>query len=122
MSNRFNPFRLAENLIETNYRIPVSPDCFHVGEGESFMAAQMNNTVNLGEYLEFMRKYILSLQADLEMYKEYHKAAFEIKDTGIRTEYREGCRDTFGTGFTLEYDEYKEFREIYWKIEKIKNQ
>jgi len=117
--NRFNPYKLADNLIEANYRIPVQGEV-SVGRGDSFMTKAPDNTVNLAEYLDFLRKIIHGLQQEIKLYSEYHKAAHEIKDTTSRSVYKEGCRDTFGAGFFLEYDEYKSFRDIYWKIQKHK--
>jgi hypothetical protein len=118
---RFNPFKLSDRLIEQKYKIPIPPDIIGVGEKESFMTAAPDMTVNLGEYLSFLRKCIYTLENDLKLYEEYHKAAHEIRNTTPRSEYKEGCRDTFGSGFFLEYDEYKDFREIYWKIQRLKN-
>jgi hypothetical protein len=116
---RFNPYKLADNLIESNYRIPIMGNVT-MGDGDSFMTTAPDNSINLAEYLEFMRKTIYGLQKEIELYSEYHKAAHKIKDTSSRSEYQEGCRDTFGAGFFLERDEYKPFRDIYWKIQKLK--
>lgn len=120
--NRFNPFKLADHLIETQYRIPIRPDLLGVSSNEPFMTARNDLSINLGEYLDFMRKYIVALQSDLKLYSKYHEAAFKIKDTGPRSEWQEGCRDTFGAGFFTTHDEYKSFREIYWEIQKLKEE
>lgn len=117
---RFNPYKLADNLIEQDYRIPVMLPITLAKKGESFMTAMDGKTVNLGEYLDFLRKTIHGLQQEILLYSEYHKLAHEIRNTTSRSEYKEGCKDTFGAGFFLEYDEYKDFRELYWKIQKIK--
>ncbi len=121
MKDRFNPFKLADNLIEQNYRIPVFLPTTMARKGESFMTSPNRQDINLAEYLDFLRKYILGLQGDIKLYEKYHKAAEKIKNTSTRSEWQEGCRDTFGAGFFLERDEYQEFREIYWEIQKYKN-
>lgn len=118
---RFDPFKLADCLIERKYEIPVFEESV-IGidsSDSSFMTAR-NKTVNLGEYLSFMRSYVETLKRDIELYSEYHKIAHEYRNTSPRSEYQEGCRDTFGAGFFLEHDEYKEIREHYWKIQAIK--
>lgn len=118
---RFNPFKLADCLIERDYKIPVFKESFvEMTSNETFMTSQQNQTINLGEYLEFLRSCIYKLQKDVELYSEYHKIAHKIKDTEPRSEYQKGCRDTFGAGFYLERDEYKDFRNQYWKIQRIK--
>lgn len=117
---RFNPFKLADNIIEARYRIPVFGDVSVNKEG-SFMTA-IDSSINLGEYLDFIRKYIVSLQEEIKLYEQYHKIAHDIRNTGPRSEWKEGCRDTFGAGFYIELDEYKEFRELYWKIQEKKIQ
>jgi hypothetical protein len=72
---RFNPFKLADNFIETNYRLPVATEFIGVESGESFMTCASDNTINLGEYLDFLKKQVFALQRDLKQYERYHKAA-----------------------------------------------
>lgn len=56
---RFNPFKLAERLIERNYEIPIFDSHIGLGSNDSFMTTE-NSSVNLGEYLNFLRKWATS--------------------------------------------------------------
>lgn len=56
---RFNPFKLADRLIERNYEIPIFDSHVGLGGDDSFMTTK-NSSVNLGEYLNFLRAWSTS--------------------------------------------------------------
>ncbi len=57
---RFNPFKLADDLIEKNYEIPIFDSHLKVASDDSFMTSDNFKTINLGEYLDFIRAWATS--------------------------------------------------------------
>jgi len=115
---RVNPYNVIDSLIRHDYRLPIFKEAGGAKSGESFITVE-DNSVRVGELFQVMKTEFLKMEKKLKTYEKYHKAASKIKNTQPRNEWQEGCRDTFGAGFFLEYDEYKDFREIYWEIEEV---
>lgn len=117
---RYNIWKTLEHLIELNIKIPIIRDItVSHGSNESFLTTDAD-IINTRDLFLFVKTYIYNIQNKIELLEEYHKIAEKYKNTKSESTYHEGCRDTFGAGFFTEYDEFKELREIYWRIENEK--
>lgn len=114
---RINPFKQLDAIISRGYKIPIFKESrisLTDDSPQSFMEVE-DKSIDLGTLMEFVRKYVWELEGIRRKCEDYEAVISEYKFTEPRTEYKEGCRDTFGAGFTLEYDDYKDIREVYWK-------
>ena len=80
LMNRINPFKLVDELIRQNYRIPHYISRTKVGEpGESFMTITDASTINLGELLSFIKQYAFNIQNERD---ELRKDLYTVTSNG----------------------------------------